>query len=129
MTPLEINKKIAEWKGYEARRVDGNQLFIGKPGFDGSWVNWAESITDAWELFDEMDMQIVVKDRYNGTYSKGKWLCTYETVFAEEILFNGPQGNDSEALAFWQSPKFVVAADTAPLAICKAYIKWKELKI
>lgn len=127
MTHLEINKKIAELKGYEVRRVNDNQLFIGKPGFDGAWVNWSESISDAWELFEKMDQQIVMKDRYQGTYSKGKWLCTYETMCAEEVLLNGPQGNDSDALAFWQSPKFVVAADTAPLAICKAYIKRKEL--
>lgn len=127
MTPLEINKKIAEMQGFKV-------IYI--PDFD--WqayeetrmpiTNYAEHISDAWKLFEEMDGQVITQDRYNGAYSGGKWLCTYETLCPEEVLINGPQAGDTEAMEFWADPVHVAAADTAPLAIAKAWLAWKESK-
>ena len=70
MTPLEINKKIAELKCSGFKYQSGNQILINykeEPArqlaknlspvnyiISSRWVNWAEDISDAWELFEEM---------------------------------------------------------------------------
>lgn len=134
MSPLEINTKIAEIKGLKIMLSpkDQNGLYVeAKIGGTIPYLkttNWAENISDAWELFEEMGGQIITEDRYNGSYSKGKWLCTYGTTCPEEVLLNGPQADDTTAMVFWQNPRFIVAADTAPMAICLAWIAWKENK-
>ena len=125
MKPLEINKKIALLKNFisDDKNYDDMEEF---EYIQKLFPNWAENISDAWQLFEEMQVSILTKDRYNGAYSQGKWLCTYETLCPEEVLMRGPQNGDFEARAFWDDPHWVVAAQTAPMAICLAYIAWKQ---
>lgn len=112
MTPLEINKRIAEKKGYifddkyrcfsKEKPHDKNAIYKDS----GILYNWAENISDAWELFEEMpdasifkvDSKILKKEYSNLIYSascKDIGLKSY-------------------------------SAETAPLAICLTWISWKE---
>lgn len=126
MTPLEINKQIAQLKGkelYEYTDPCGkDHVFEKNP--NGGWMvvadykdgklikkyyetperavdlpNWSRSISDAWELFEEMKDTILCKLRN----PKKEYRC---------------QAGDIDHQT----------AKTAPLAICLAWIKWKEGK-
>lgn len=131
MTPLEINKKIAELKGltdWEMREytVSRNRIetehcsFLSPQRWDGGSQmirlkrEWSESISDAWELFEEMSdvkyLEYVLSKEHSSKHNKSYWEVS-------EIFRN----DDNIEI----SP--VANSDTAPLAICKAYIKWKEL--
>lgn len=116
MTPLEINNKIAEIKGYNARYFDGDQEFvlidlIPKVEIKynthtnsiriGHSFNWAKNISDAWELFEEMPRPQLTKGGMSAPY----YFCLSE--FVEQSY----------------SPE--LEAPTAALAICKAWLKWK----
>ena len=106
MTPLEINKKICELKGLE---IDGsewpikrrNQVVVGRADHPATQeMNWAESIKDAWKLFEEMPFQLIQRihiPTFNG------YICSV----ADRSIFE--------------------PATTAPLAICQAWITWKTL--
>ncbi len=83
MTNLEINIAIAGVKGMAT--INGACQF-----------NWAENISDAWELFEEMPHMANIFKREDGMF---------EVTCADEA-YHG-------------------FADTAPLAIAKAYLKWK----
>lgn len=124
MSPLEINKKIATLKGWNSEDLCngyGGDLpnspdgwFCDECGFKASWddgaedgphekpiTNYAESISDAWELFEEM--------------SQDEWIYIQ---YIKDIHWQVRKLDCRE----WGS-----AAKTAPLAICHAYITWKEL--
>jgi hypothetical protein len=63
-------------------------------------LNWAENIADAWELFEEHDCPFI------SVYNKdGKRIYHAQFTLAYEGI-----------------------ADTAPMAICLAYIAWREEK-
>ena len=106
MSELEINKKIAELKGlkiYEGCDVLLSSLnaipleaYRHSTGMD--ILNWAENITDAWELFEEMPMSQVLKQKDEIYY------CNHDVR---------------------QSDLFGIGM-TAPLAICNTWIKWKD---
>lgn len=109
---MEINKKIAELKGWIwAKGPFGNPM-TGEI-FEGGWKtdkglrsylpNWAEDISDAWELFEEM------------TEEENDWCIMHNP---ETRVYSC----DSDFLSI------ETIGDTAQLAICKAWIKWKESK-
>lgn len=105
MTPLEINKRIAELKDltYEPSARSNDVLVKLVPNHAGRWFNWAENIADAWELFEEMESPFFYKfPNLHALAAEGRYGC----------------GN-SEISPF----RF---GQTAPLAICKAWIAWKE---
>lgn len=93
MTPLEINKKIAEIKGFTGTLID---------------TNWAENISDAWELFEEMATDIS-GDVNCLNYSS--FLKDYNVGVASDDGFESFANQDHE------SPS---------MAICLAYIEWKK---
>ncbi len=127
MNALEINKRIAElklsdkfvfWPEYTEEsindsrkpanirykyRVDVDQKFIPIPN-DPKTINWAENIAEAWELFEENPEVYVKKLQYVDKK------IDYECVF-----------RDSDLKVIGSAK-----ADTAPLAICLAWIKVKE---
>lgn len=98
MTPLEINKNIAELKGIKNYEMDCK--IQGMPVFSG-FPNWAENISDAWGLFEEMPLPMITKDS-NYAY---KFQSTSDWKSAEVPAFDGL---------------------TAPMAICLAWIAWKQ---
>ena len=65
LTPLQINQRIAELKGYAL-----NMMMSNPPKWDGYVMlpeerdasksfkcpNWSENISDAWDLFEEMPL-------------------------------------------------------------------------
>ena len=107
MTPLEVNKKIAEIKGYKIRRVhEDGSVFIGKEGKDGFFAKWAEDISDAWELFEEMP---------NCALLSSSGITQQEMGYAPFICSFG--------LTYDTPSK--VDGDTAHMAICKAWLRWK----
>ena len=99
MTPLEINKKIQDLKKipYPTHLTYGKEI----PCF-----NWAESIQDAWGLFEEIVNEDSLIDSVRYSDNLKKWLVGYI---------------DSDGCFEIESQ-----ADTAPLAICLAWIEWKE---
>lgn len=113
MTPLEINKLIAELKGFK-----GISISIGDKGrptgrisyeikregdtvVNSNFYNWAENISDAWELFEESTEPYLKKMPPN-----------YECVMRDKSLNIVGQAR----------------AGTPAKAICLAWIKWKESK-
>lgn len=111
MTPLEINKKIAELKGFIAVKQahTSNGFWCSKTilEIDGSFIdacyfNWAEKIASAWQLFEEMPRPQLTKGGLELPY----YFCLSE--FTEES---------------YQPEK---ETRTAPMAICFAWLKWKE---
>lgn len=101
MTPLEINKKIQDLKKipYDTHSTNCKEI----PCF-----NWAEYIEDAWILFEEIsekEMAFIQRDknfRYGDSWIV-KIVLDYENRVADEFF-----------------------APTAPMAICLAYIAWRE---
>jgi hypothetical protein len=67
--------------------------------------NWEENIADAWELFEEIKYQVLIVK-----WADGEYVISY--VNAKNIY----------------NPKKIILgeAKTAPEAICKAWIAWKE---
>lgn len=111
MTNQEINNKIAELKGYipgvsmQFDSVNGvslnrNSMPEGKFDMFAESKNWAEKISDAVELFEEMPARYEISKVDIG--DKYFWKCQHRHK----------QG--------------VAIGDTAPLVICLAWIKWKE---
>lgn len=97
MTGLEINKKIAELKGLPyALDAHGTSMLL----IDNAWVDWAGHIFYAWELFEEMPMPQITKYDHPLPFS-----CSSDFV--------------SPVLQPFQS-------ETAPRAICLAWLAWKE---
>jgi hypothetical protein len=107
MTPLEINKKIVEIKKPKneiwVQVSDSN--YIGHQN-SSDIFNWAENISDAWELFEE-NQEVYLKKMH---YTDGT--IVYQCVFRDSNL---NVLGDSKA-------------DTAPMAICLAWLVWKENK-
>lgn len=117
MTPLEINKKIAAIKSMQG--ADGVSVSIGDNGqptnrvaylckiddnvyVHSQFYNWAESIGDAWELFEEMPGGVITKfdDTEDGN---DIYFCTNDVMNYSEWAFE------------------------ASSAICLAWLKWKEI--
>ena len=62
--------------------------------------NWAENIADAWELFEEMPHGLIENS------IGGMKICSFISE------------GKSQAIQWYD--------DTAPLAICKSWLAWKE---
>lgn len=123
MTPLEINKTIAKIKGltifnaekhsqtddelnYDLILDVGHLWILDNDGQQHIWSP-AENISDAWELFEEMPFLSSIH----------KTSDHYEVHSGD--FFNKLEKYDSR---FWE------ASNTAPLAICEAWINWKQGK-
>lgn len=98
MTPLEINKRIAEIKWDEKTHDRVNSILT--LGIPLEIKNWSESISDAWELFEEMPV--------------GSAMQKFENSYLVQTAFSPPISND--------------CCETAAIAICSAWLKWKEAK-
>lgn len=109
MTPLEINKRIAELKGIEVEEDDFNEkeTSVFEEVDHDTFVphNWAEWIGDAWGLFEEMGRARMGIDSRVGI-EKGEKFYHVDVVSIAQTF----------------------RATTAPMAICMAWIKWKEGK-
>lgn len=111
MKPLEINQKIAELKGFKRfgeKLPDRDNLIEPVYATDFNEIidqnkNWAENIADAWELFEEIPYKISVGKYEKKNYFIAKW----EHAFTVE-------------------PNIITESKTAPIAICLAWINWKE---
>lgn len=107
VSPLEINKRISELKGLIS--FDSPTEHLGR--------NWAESIADAWELFEEMDGDVRV-DSIKNTHRQ--WINPEDKPlnYACQFMFAKyrPEGKDGH----------VSFANTPSEAICLTWIAWKE---
>jgi len=128
MSPLEVNKKIAEvkltgmkwWFEFTEDSISaGREQPIIRYRFDVSInqktipipnniksINWAGNILDAWQLFEE-NPEVYLK---KGHYTDGT--IVYQCVFRDSNL-NVIGGGK---------------AATAPMAIALAWLAWKENK-
>jgi hypothetical protein len=111
MTPAELREAIAKAKGYVNVHEGYNDTLRGiklPNNYKAVEIaNWPENISAAWKLFEEMPHPEI----YHGTYINGAnyWRC---------------------ACGKWDygEPEYECEADTAPLAICRAWLMWKEDK-
>lgn len=125
MTPLEINQAIATVKIAQEPMMDPdqcstedfvanrNQILITFNSKHGH-KNWAESIADAWELFEEMVYYYggLISVLLEGNSMPMSGWPKYKIVFDE---------NDAHV-----RNKEFSGASTAPLAICLAWLEWKR---
>ena len=129
MTNDEIRRKIAEIKGYKWYEI-GNEATLCNTTYAGilpkgreiverpslkskiyyHCPNWPESIADAWELVEEM--------KQIGGAVCVEWTIPFiDAPFSWWCGANVPKNENK-----WYSGR----DQTAPLAICLAYIAWKE---
>ncbi len=59
------------------------------------------------------DVQIT-KDRYNGTYSHGRWVAIRDYEKHEEAWLDGAQAGDGEAMGFWSEPPSWIGSGDEP---------------
>jgi hypothetical protein len=64
---------------------------------------------------------VILEDRYNGVYSKGRWIAISEGDRLENgayriirCLEDGPHGDDTDAALFWGSPPSWLAVGDTP---------------
>ena len=66
---------------------------------------------------------VVIQDRYGGTYSRGLWLALQN---ADERrmrdVFDGPHGDDCDAMEFWMEPPAWIAVGPTPNEAIKALL-------
>lgn len=98
MTDDEIRLKIAELRGV---RKTWDWLVW--------WPNWPVKISDAFELLEEMAEEHFTVKLMRWDHSK-EWY----------VIMHHRQGHDENI------PDDEIVSDTAPRAICLAYIAWKE---
>ena len=106
----EITIKIAQLRGWTDVKYQGS--IIGIPPMDSCLrctPDWPISIADAWELVEEM--------RANHFSIK---LMAWDHTDKWVVITHHRQGHDEKI------PDDEIESDTAPLAICLAYIQWKE---
>lgn len=105
MTNLEINQAIAKAKGikaFDSCHVNSSAIISETASAEGTYPvhDWAERIWEAWKLFDEMPI--------------GSGIQKFETCYIVTTSVAPPICND--------------AAPTAALAICLAWLAWKNSK-
>lgn len=108
MDAAQLRLAIARAKGWERfLSLDGHML--GRSP-DGTWFDsvpdWPNDISAAWELVEEMGKSCKVHVSYYAFDTK--WYCS--TIRVDEI---------DDVLIFFAKD------DTAPLAICRAWLLWK----
>lgn len=120
MTPLEINKKIHSLKLDEKIKntpqkfIEENRDYVNFLLEQRDYFlfipekNWAENISDAWELFEEMPKSYFLGKSVTHQYGFEIWKIN----------------DDGKGLTQLLDP----VAETAPMAICLAWIAWKEAK-
>lgn len=121
MTPLEVNKRIGKMRYDHAKSVVYKIDFKGVKSelqknyvicYNDDWLklpqlgeskNWAEDISDAWELFEEMPIPEILK---------------IDSNYYEACFHNPKDETKIERFNAYQ----------APMAICLAWLAWKEAK-
>lgn len=111
MTPEELRLKIAALKGWKHIETTPSGKVIGTNPYGVFYAtvpNWPASIEAAWELWEEMRAAPGAVN-IQGDYAEKGYVCyfrTYPTTAADTV-------------AEW--------GETAPLAICAAWVAWKEI--
>lgn len=110
MTPLEINKRVAELKSYTNSYLHAHSPGTPcnkeclKPFYDPYFgKNWVENISDAWDLFEEMPGCLLSKDDETED-GRDIYHCRHREM---------ERGETEWAFELCE-------------AICLAWIKWKE---
>lgn len=110
MTPLEINKKIAQLKELPVEDwVEGAK--VDPPFYE--MVNWAENIDDAFELFSEMHNASLLWN-------------TLEKKYVCGANFSRTSEPPVEDIHKYLRDLVFAKEDTASLAISQCWLKWKE---
>ena len=118
MTPAELRLAIARAKGWtHIREVAFSGSLIGKNphGSSDTLPDWPADIAAAWELVQEG--RFIIGPEYAGGYDIRQigwsvyecWVCAADDV-------NSETGHGRE----------LAIAETAPLAICRAWLAWKD---
>ena len=114
MTNDEIRRKIAKLQGW-TRVVSRHGFITGIPLTDKDSLNdvpdWPVNIAYAWLLAIEAGLSVMKTDK---GYIAGVFDLDWEYLDPEDGVIDG---HLSDGYA---------EANTAPLAICLAYIQWKE---
>ncbi len=81
-------------------------------------------------MADERYPIVVMQDRYNGSYSGGRWLAVAEASELVDVTNtraqfclvsdDGPSGGDIEARIFWENPPKWIAVGATPDEAIKA---------
>lgn len=123
LTPERLRAEIAKRKGYvigsgpmdSAAKYSGCKWWTAPDGRRTSVIpDWTSDITAAWELVEEMNnSEEGLSDLWYGTVcGKLGWIYTFR------FYFMGAYKHGATEL--------IASSDTAPLAICRAWLMWKE---
>lgn len=122
LTPSAIHSRQNYFDGLSGMFVIGdcNLDPIDLPEQPQNWefgmqTNWPTSIADAWELVEETKSEITMTIRYIATWGRNVWRVDYQPVDRKSVIF--PHG----IIPYFE-------ADTAPLAICRAWLMAQEAK-
>jgi hypothetical protein len=113
----ELCLKVAKLKGLFPVQntlndsVNLGTIFINKDASIVSLGNCPESIADAWKLFEEMEKVGVGFSVFNLQHSDNHW--SYQVTIYDPV--GGPEYSE-----------YHVEGSSVPLAICKAFIAWRE---
>jgi hypothetical protein len=74
------------------------------------------------KISDALYPVAIIQDRYNGCYSHGQWLAISQAsnwyrdtlTRVSWCLYEGPHGDDMDAMTFWQNPPEWIAAGATP---------------
>ena len=124
MTPAELRVAIAEAKGYEYKYGYKDEYGINPKDY---WVtpagrltsvlpDWTTSIADAWELVEDM--------RENGCEFR---IDTDRTGSGDDI-YNVAIFRDGSGTGTGWTRVALAEAPTAPLAISRCWLMWKEME-
>ena len=106
MTAEELREEIARLRGWTD--TDRPLVHWKTPPSHPRWAwvpNWPSDIAAAWQLVEEIEKECHAVSMERG--SKKQWDCV---ILPEEV----------------QETWVVGEGDTAPLAICRAYVAWKR---
>lgn len=106
MTPQQLENEIARLKGWNGSDFDGPTKWEYVDGaYQPNRLNWVQSIGDAWELVEEMGKGFhvdIVK------FVDERWAVYLSDIYLIKVVISG--------------------GITAPLAICRAWLMWKNAK-
>lgn len=105
--------------GYELDCLVAKYVMSGRPAFYSSFIGEAMNVVE--QVQNTHPRFVLTRDRYQGTYSGGEWLCSFTTPF--QVFEEGPLSDDVTAMTYWHHPHTISAGETPAHVICLAALQ------
>lgn len=130
-----VAAEVMGWvRGARWGNGNGEWVIAGK-GYKDHGLSWSqtprfsERLQDAWQVVERLSADagcgyypfVLREDRYSGSYSGGKWLCSFDGC---EDQWDEALGGDNDAMEYWdRKDGWIAAAHSPAKAICLAALK------